>query len=100
MNIKFPAVDESYLKSKVESGYYANITEAVRDAVRRMREIDEQGKLAEVRAMLAKGLEQIERGEGVPYTPELFDKLMIEAIEDSKAGKPVRDEVIPKNFKI
>ena len=42
MNIIFPPVDDGYIKTKVESGYYSNATEMVRDAVRRMREQDDQ----------------------------------------------------------
>jgi len=38
MNINFPPVDKSYIKAKVKSGFYANATELIRDAVRRMRE--------------------------------------------------------------
>ena len=41
MNINFPPVDAGYIKTKVESGYYSNATEMVRDAVRRMREQDD-----------------------------------------------------------
>ena len=33
MNINFPPVDAGYIKTKVESGYYSNATEMVRDAV-------------------------------------------------------------------
>jgi len=41
MNIVFPAMDESYIKAKVEDGFYSNATELVRDAVRRLREQDD-----------------------------------------------------------
>ena len=41
MHINFPAVGETYIKQQVESGFYSNATELVRDAVRRMREADE-----------------------------------------------------------
>ncbi|MUG95569.1 hypothetical protein F7734_25680 [Scytonema sp. UIC 10036] len=38
MNIVFSDVDGNYIRQKVESGYYSNATELVRDAVRRLRE--------------------------------------------------------------
>lgn len=41
MNIVFPPVDESYIKAKIDDGYYTNATELVRDAVRRLREMDD-----------------------------------------------------------
>jgi hypothetical protein len=31
MNINFLAVDETYIKQKVESGFYSNVTELVRN---------------------------------------------------------------------
>lgn len=96
MNIKFPPIDEKYLKKKVKNGFYSNLTEAVRDAVRRMRERDEDKGLKEIRSLLEVGLEQIGRGETVPYTPDFMDKAMKQAVKNSKAGKPVRDEVKPR----
>ena len=38
MHITFAPKDEPYLKGLVEAGYYTNMTEAIRDAVRRMRD--------------------------------------------------------------
>jgi antitoxin ParD1/3/4 len=63
MNINFPAVDETYIKQKVESGFYSNATELVRDAVRRMREADEQRQA--LLAAVQIGDEQIAHGEYV-----------------------------------
>ncbi len=40
MNVNFPPVDEAYIKAKVADGFYSNATELVRDAVRRLRELD------------------------------------------------------------
>lgn len=96
MNINFPPIDETYLKEKVDSGFYSNITEAVRDAVRRMRERDQQNQLEETRAFLAIGLEQAERGELTRYTPDLLNRLTAQALENSKKGKPVKDGVKPR----
>jgi len=96
MNINFPPVDENYLKEKVGSGYYSTITEAVRDAVRRMRERDQQSQLEETRALLAIGLEQAERGELTGYSPELLKRLTAQALDNSKKGKPVKDGVKPR----
>ena len=41
MNIMFPPLDNSYIKAKVRDGFYSNATELVRDAVRRLREFDD-----------------------------------------------------------
>lgn len=95
MNIAFPSKDEDYLKQKVEEGFYGNITEAVRDAVRRMREFDEKRKLDELRTLLATGLEQAERGEFIPYDASLLDNALEKARKNSQQGKPVKDVVKP-----
>ena len=95
MNVVFPPVDEEYLKNKVDSGFYSNITEAVRDAVRRMREDDEKRKLEALRAALAIGLEQAERRELIPYSLDFMDSAMKSALENAQRGKPVKDEIKP-----
>jgi len=41
MNISFSAVDEAYIRQMVKAGFYANPTELIRDAVRRLREVSE-----------------------------------------------------------
>jgi antitoxin ParD1/3/4 len=103
MNINFSPVDEQYLKSKVESGYYSNITEAVRDAVRKLREQEEQKEKGrqKLMALLQPALDQIERGETVPYTPELMDQIMQKAIDNVRSGKKraFKDEVIPPSWR-
>jgi antitoxin ParD1/3/4 len=38
MNINFAPIDESFIKNKIEEGYYSDATELVRDAVRKLRE--------------------------------------------------------------
>ncbi|WP_156304314.1 ribbon-helix-helix domain-containing protein [Nitrosospira briensis] len=41
MHIEFAHVNEKYIKNSVKNGYYRSEAEAVRDAVRRMREQEE-----------------------------------------------------------
>jgi Arc/MetJ-type ribon-helix-helix transcriptional regulator len=41
MNIMFPPLDNNYIKAKIRDGFYSNATELVRDAVRRLREFDD-----------------------------------------------------------
>lgn len=38
MHINFAPKDEAFLKGLVNEGYYTNVAEAIRDAVRRMRD--------------------------------------------------------------
>ena len=95
MNINFPPVDEEFIKTQIDTGYYSNATELVRDAVRRLRQEDE--KRQELLAALQLGEEQIARGETVRYTPELLDRLVQEAINNAKNNEPVKDAVRSKS---
>ena len=93
MNINFPPVDDSYIKAKVESGYYSNATEMVRDAVRRMREQDDHhGRLL---AAIEMGERDIAAGRTEPYTPDLLKQLEQEARTDAANNRPRNPDVIP-----
>jgi antitoxin ParD1/3/4 len=93
MNINFPPVDAGYIKTKVESGYYSNATEMVRDAVRRMREQDDQhGRLL---AALEAGERDIAEGRTVPYTQDLLKEIELEARTHAANKHPANPDVIP-----
>jgi len=93
MNINFPPVDDTYIKSKVQGGYYSNATEMVRDAVRRMREQDSHhGRLL---AALEIGERDIAAGRTVPFTPELVQQVEQEARTHAANNQPANPDVIP-----
>ena len=93
MNINFPPVDAGYIKAKVESGFYSNATEMVRDAVRRMREQDDQhGRLL---AALETGERDIDAGRTVPYTPDLLKQIEQEARTHVANKRSPNPDVIP-----
>ena len=94
MNINFPPVDEHYIKSKVEDGFYSNATEVIRDAVRRMRERDESPH-AHLMAALEAGEQAIREGHTVPYTPQLLDQIEQEARKHAAEGKEPNPDVCP-----
>ena len=94
MHVRFPDVDERYIKSKVESGFYTSENEVVRDAVRRMREEEEH--VARFQAAVRIGDEQIERGETVPYSKELMEQIGQRAVQRAKQGKKIDNpDVLP-----
>lgn len=94
MNINFPPVDDAYIKTKVESGYYSNATEMVRDAVRRMREQDDQhGRLL---AALELGERDIAAGRTFRYTPDLLKEIEQEARTHAAQGRPTTPDVLPE----
>ncbi|NBX74276.1 MAG: hypothetical protein EB121_08660 [Alphaproteobacteria bacterium] len=79
MNIIFSQVDQNYIKAKVNSGFYSNATELVRDAVRRMRETDDL-KYAHVMEALDLGLKDAREGRTVAYSPGLLEHIEKEAM--------------------
>lgn len=96
MQVRFPEVDENYIKSKVEAGYYTNETEVVRDAIRRMREAEKYyEKLEALQAAVEIGHQQMLRGEMIPYTPDFMEKSMQRAKENLAMGKAICDDVKP-----
>jgi len=71
---------EAYIKAQVESGRYASASEVMREALR-LQEARE-AKLARLRAHLAEGLAQADRGEFVEDFS--MDDVIARAIERAK----------------
>ena len=80
------------IREKVESGRYGNANQVLEEA---LRLLDERDRIEWLRAEIAIGLEQIDRGETVEYTPELMEQLKREAIEAERNGEPIDDAVLP-----
>lgn len=68
MNVSLTPALERLVKEKIKSGMYHSNSEVVREALRLLKQRDEVRRhdLAELRAKVAVGLEQLERGEGIP----------------------------------
>lgn len=66
MNIYLGKHFEAMIREKVESGRYANASEVVREALRRM-EVDEE-KLARLREKIAEAEASFERGDYIEVT--------------------------------
>lgn len=97
MHLNLGSEFDDFIKGQVDSGLYGNATEVIRDALRHMKDRREQKRLETIRALLAVGEEQIARGETVRYTPDFMDNVLKEAIQNSKKGKPIKDEVKPRS---
>ncbi|MGH2535443.1 MAG: type II toxin-antitoxin system ParD family antitoxin [Thermomicrobiales bacterium] len=92
MNVSLTPRLETMVRQKVASGRYNNASEVVREALRLMEERD---RLKEFRTSLAVGEEQIKRGGGIEWTPDVMERLKREAAENARRGKPVKDDVRP-----
>jgi antitoxin ParD1/3/4 len=93
MHVNLSSEMESYIKSKVASGFYGNATEVIRDAIRRMQA--EESHIAAWQAAIAKGDAQLDRNEGIPYTPELMENITQSAIDKMYSSEPIDPDVLP-----
>lgn len=93
MHINLSPEIESYIKTKVGGGFYGNATEVIRDALRRMQANERQ--IAAFQAAVAKGDEQLARGEGIEYTPELMNTTTQTALQDMHSDAPIDPDVLP-----
>ena len=86
-----PAI-EARIKELVASGRYADANEVIAEG---LRLLDERDKLERLRAEIAIGLEEIERGEEIVYTPDYMQRLIRKADEDERNEAPLVDAVLP-----
>ena len=83
---------EELVRRKVASGQYESAREVLETAVRLL---DERDRWDALQAELERGFDQLDRGEGVIWTPELMDRRQQDAAENARLGKPVKDAVTP-----
>ena len=61
---------EQVVRSLMQGGRYASEDEVIDEALRLLEERDEQAKLDHLRREIAIGIEQVARGETVPFNPQ------------------------------
>jgi antitoxin ParD1/3/4 len=71
-------------KNEIVSGFYNNSKGVIRDAIRQIQ--TEDNRITLFRTAVAKGDVQIDRGEGIAYTPELIASLTQSAIKKMHSG--------------
>lgn len=88
MNVSLTPELEKLVRDKVKSGQYESAVDVVRDALRFLEERDQVRKVQtqELRKKIDKGLESLERGEGVDGE-EFFDALEREERELTRRRK-------------
>jgi putative addiction module CopG family antidote len=94
MNIRFPDVDEHYIKTKIDAGFYMNETELVRDAVRHMREEDERRN--QFLFAIKVGQDQIASGQHREFTPDMLSELRQHATRKIQEGHKPKSDVLPE----
>ena len=68
MNISLTRELEEFISRKIHSGLYKSASEVVREALRLLHQKDQtdRGTLAELHREIQTGLDQLDRGEGIP----------------------------------
>ena len=71
MHVSLTTELERLVREKVESGYYSNASEVIRDALRMMVQRDhaQNAELAMIREAVAPAIEEAERGDTVDFDP-------------------------------
>ena len=87
MNVSLTPRLEALVRRKVESGLYNSASEVVREALRLLEEHDrvKEMKLEELRKEIQKGLDSLDRGEGIPFDAD-------DVIERGRARLAARQE--------
>ena len=93
MHVNLSPEMEGFIKSKVSGGFYGNATEVIRDAIRRMQA--EESRVAAWQAAIAKGDAQLNRGEGIAYTPDVLKDITESAIGAMHSSVPIDSDVLP-----
>ena len=93
MHVNLSPEMEGFIKGKVASGFYGNATEVIRDAIRRMQA--EEGRVAAWQAALKQGDDQLDRGEGIAYTPNTLNDITASARSAMHSGQPMDPDVLP-----
>jgi putative addiction module CopG family antidote len=83
--MQLPADVEARVREKVARGEFSDADAVIREAMRLLDERERQ--LAELRGMLQTGLTQLDRGEGVPFIPELVAQMRRDAEERFRRGE-------------
>lgn len=93
MHVNLSPEMEGFIKTKVASGFYGNATEVIRDAIRRMQA--EESRVAAWQAAIKVGDDQLDRGEGITYTPEILNNITQSALGAMHGGTPMDPDVLP-----
>jgi len=93
MHVNFSPEMEGFIKNKVASGFYGNATEVIRDAIRRMQA--EESRVAAWQAAIKEGDTQLDRGEGVVYTPQTLNDITQSAHSAMHGSQQMNPDVLP-----
>lgn len=83
MNVSLTPRLEEIVRQKVQSGLYNNASEVVREAIRQM---DERDRFNRLKAAIAEGDADYDRGDVEEFTPALVEEMMRDADRMAQQG--------------
>jgi Arc/MetJ-type ribon-helix-helix transcriptional regulator len=92
MSIQLSPKAEALVRELIGLGDHDDPDTVVEEALEALLERKQHARL---KAAIAVGMEQFERGEMIPWTPDMLDRLKRESEEHVRLGKPFKNEVIP-----
>ena len=92
ITLTLPPQLEALVRRKVASGHFASASEVIEAALRQM---DEQERLADLRAALDIAEAQIARGQYVEFTPDYTEQARQRARAKAAQGAQVKADVLP-----
>jgi putative addiction module CopG family antidote len=92
MHIELAPIDEKFIKESVKNGIFRSEAEAVRDAVRRAREREEE-KQERLLNALRIGDADLAAGRVAPYTLDLLNQIETEARHHAATGRKPNPDV-------
>lgn len=78
VNFSLPRAMREFVDAQIESGRYGNISEYMRELIRRDQDRTTQDRLEE---LLLQSLDSLESGRGIEITPEYWEKKRQELLE-------------------
>lgn len=92
MNVSLTPELEKLVNEKVESGMYASASEVIREGLRLLVERDARNRQRSEQLMreIAVGLEELDRGEGIPLTRETIEGIKQEGRRRLEAQREER----------
>ena len=89
MNVSLTPELERLVNERVQSGMYSSASEVVREALRLLNEQEElrRGRLEELRKEIRIGLDQLNRGEGVPLNIAKIKSRLRKRLQEQKRMK-------------
>ncbi len=92
MNVSLTPQLEQIVRKKVETGLYSNASEVVREAIRQM---DARDRFARLKAAIAEGDADFERGDFYELTPKLLEEMILESEQMIRDGIAPDPDVCP-----